>query len=169
METVSSLKITAHRDLACNLCSLPAAGLQKQQRAPASLSVSSKVPEVWASERRDLKLEPSHLGSGHSSQAEWSQRRIQFPPAPDICLWRTWENDSVLFKKGEKNTLFYQEKALKESLLETAPHSSNLFTDYTLTLDTFASPAMHKHTCTSFNTEKCFCYSAPFMTEQRVG
>lgn len=48
----------------------------------------------------------------------------------------------------KKDSLFYQEMALKESLLVTAPHCSNLFSEHTFIVGTCVSPYIHKHTCT---------------------
>lgn len=50
---------------------------------------------------------------------------------------------TMCFKK--KDSLFYQEMALKDSLLATAPHCSNLFSEHTLTVATCITRCTQAH------------------------
>lgn len=115
-----------NRHLACNLC---------------SLSVSSKVPEMW-----NISSAASALGTAYGLTGEsrgFSFLRLQTAVSGGPGKTTATKNQNT------KNPLVYPEMALKERLLQAASHDSNLFSERTLTLDAFASLAMHKHTCFS--------------------
>lgn len=131
MDSVWPLQITANWHLACNLCSL----------CSASLSVSSKVPEMW-----NFSSAASALGTAYGLTGE--SRGFSFLRLQTAVSGGPGKTTA---KKTNKNPLVYLEMALKERLLQAASHDSNLFSERTSTLDAFASLVMHKHTCTCFS------------------
>lgn len=147
---LQSFKITVHWKTGCEVQTCPVS----VAACPGTLKVALCLPACLQQnarrlgspeERCETLAVPSWLWAWLAACKE--RRRIQFLLAPGICLWRTWDSNRVLGKK--KLSLLYQEMALKEDLLVTAPHCSDLFSGHTVTC--------YGHMCITAYIHKLIC------------
>lgn len=144
METSLVFQLTAQwdSDLPSVCCSLP--WDSQSGSVPASLSptksggrLGSERGEIWNFSSAILALGTAPLAAAEESGGSsffWLQTSVSGGPGLT----------TVCYKRKKKDSVFYQEMALKESLLVTAPHCSHL----SVNAHTCVSPDTHKHTCT---------------------